>query len=231
MTGSTGAIFGVRFLEALKDADVESHLVISKWAQRTIEHETNYNVEQVRELATVVHSQGDMGATISSGCFLTEGRSSFLARCATGRHRQRLRRASRAPRRRRGAQGARKLVLVVRETPLSEVHLENMLKLSRMGVTMLPPMPAFYNHPQSVDDVVNHIVGRVLDQFGIPAPFENVGTVTCIPPPSSRRWVAREERDLKTTSVVAPVNAMTRAARGWSACPKRLPPLPWPLLP
>jgi len=66
----------------------------------------------------------------------------------------------------------RKLVLVVRETPLSEVHLENMLKLSRMGVTMLPPMPAFYNHPQSVDDIVNHIVGRVLDQFGIPAPFE-----------------------------------------------------------
>jgi len=64
----------------------------------------------------------------------------------------------------------RKLVLVVRETPLSEVHLENMLKLSRMGVVMLPPMPAFYNHPQSVDDVVNHIVMRVLDQFGIAAP-------------------------------------------------------------
>jgi 4-hydroxy-3-polyprenylbenzoate decarboxylase len=63
-------------------------------------------------------------------------------------------------------------VLVVRETPLSEVHLENMLKLARMGVTMLPPMPAFYNHPQSIDDLVNHIVGRVLDQFGIPAPFE-----------------------------------------------------------
>src|ERR671932_1219478 len=73
MTGSTGAIFGVRMLEALKHCDVESHLVISKWAQRTIEHETNYSVEQVRSLATVVHSQGDMGATISSGSFLTEG--------------------------------------------------------------------------------------------------------------------------------------------------------------
>src|SRR5919109_4615806 len=74
MTGSTGAIFGVRFLEALKEAgDVESHLIISKWAQRTIEHETNYSVEQVRDLATVVHSPGDMGATLSSGSFLTEG--------------------------------------------------------------------------------------------------------------------------------------------------------------
>ena len=73
MTGSTGAIFGVRFLEALKQCDVETHLVISKWAQRTIEHETNYTIEQVRSLANVVHSPGDMGATISSGSFLTEG--------------------------------------------------------------------------------------------------------------------------------------------------------------
>ena len=73
MTGSTGAIFGVRFLEALKQADIETHLIISKWAQRTIEHETNYTIEQVRALASVVHSQGDMGATISSGSFLTEG--------------------------------------------------------------------------------------------------------------------------------------------------------------
>src|SRR5436853_6902411 len=73
MTGSTGAIFGVRFLEALRQSDIETHLVVSKWAQRTIEHETNYTVEQVRALATVVHSQGDMGATISSGSFLTEG--------------------------------------------------------------------------------------------------------------------------------------------------------------
>jgi 4-hydroxy-3-polyprenylbenzoate decarboxylase len=172
MTGSTGAIFGVRFLEALKHSDVESHLIISKWAQRTIEHETNYTVEQVRGLATVVHSQGDMGATISSGSFLTDGMIVIpcsvrtLAGIANGYGEHLVHRAADVILKER-----RKLVLVVRETPLSEVHLENMLKLSRMGVMMLPPMPAFYNHPQTVDDVVNHIVVRALDQFNIPSPF------------------------------------------------------------
>ena len=161
-------------LEALKHAgDIESHLVISKWAQRTIEHETNYSVEQVRGLAHVVHSPGDMGATLSSGSFLTEGMVVIpcsvrtLAGIAQGVGDHLVHRAADVILKER-----RRLVLVVRETPLSEVHLENMLKLSRMGVTMLPPMPAFYNHPQSIDDMVNHIVGRVLDQFGIPAPFE-----------------------------------------------------------
>jgi len=173
MTGSTGAIFGVRFLEALKHTDVESHLIISKWAQRTIEHETNYTLEQVRGLANVVHSPGDMGATLSSGSFLTEGMVVIpcsvrtLGGIAQGVGDHLVHRAADVVLKER-----RKLVLVVRETPLSEVHLENMLKLARMGVTMLPPMPAFYNHPQSIDDLVNHIVGRVLDQFGIPAPFE-----------------------------------------------------------
>ena len=157
----------------MKHADVETHLIISKWAQRTIEHETNYTLEQVRALASVVHSQGDMGATISSGSFLTEGMVVIpcsvrtLGGIASGYGEHLVHRAADVVLKER-----RKLVLVVRETPLSEVHLENMLKLSRMGVVMLPPMPAFYNHPQTVDDVVNHIVGRVLDQFGIPAPFE-----------------------------------------------------------
>ena len=172
MTGSTGAIFGVRLLEALKrGGGVESHLIVSKWAQRTIEHETNYTLEQVRALADVVHSPGDMGATISSGSFLTEGMVVIpcsvrtLGGIAQGVGDHLVHRAADVILKER-----RKLVLVVRETPLSEVHLENMLKLSRMGVTMLPPMPAFYNHPQSIDDVVNHIVMRVLDQFGISAP-------------------------------------------------------------
>src|ERR1044071_4945413 len=172
MTGSTGAIFGVRFLEALKKTDVESHLIVSKWAQRTIEHETNYTVEQVRTLATVVHSQGDMGATISSGSFLTEGMIVIpcsvrtLAGIANGYGEHLVHRAADVILKER-----RKLVLVVRETPLSEVHLENMLKLARMGLSIVPPMPAFYNHPQTVDDIVNHIVARVLDQFDIPSPF------------------------------------------------------------
>src|SRR5437588_10261403 len=172
MTGSTGAIFGVRMLEALKHADVETHVVISKWAQRTIEHETNYTLEQVRSLASVVHSQGDMGASISSGSFLTEGMVVIpcsvrtLGGIANGYGEHLVHRAADVI-----LKDRRRLVLVVRETPLSEVHLENMLKLSRMGVVMLPPMPAFYNHPQTIDDIVNHNVSRVLDQFGIPAPF------------------------------------------------------------
>jgi flavin prenyltransferase len=172
MTGSTGAIFGIRLLEALKHSQVESHLVISKWAQRTIEHETRHTVEQVRALATVVHSQGDMGASISSGSFITEGMVVIpcsvrtLGGIANGYGEHLVHRAADVILKER-----RRLVLVVRETPLSEVHLENMLKLARMGVVMLPPMPAFYNHPKTVDDVIDHIVFRVLDQFGIETPF------------------------------------------------------------
>src|ERR1700686_1266238 len=189
LTGSTGAIFGIRLLEALKHSEIESHLVISKWAQRTIEHETNYTVEQVRTLATVVHSQGDMGASISSGSFLTEGMVVIpcsvrtLGGIANGYGEHLVHRAADVILKER-----RRLVLVVRETPLSEVHLENMLKLARMGVIMLPPMPAFYNHPQTVDDIVDHIVFRVLDQFGIAAPF-------------AKRWDGHMQTAAKITTV------------------------------
>ena len=172
MTGSTGAVFGIRLLEALKHSEVESHLIISKWAQRTLEHETRHTVEQVRSLATVVHSQGDMGASISSGSFITDGMVVIpcsvrtLGGIANGYGEHLVHRAADVILKER-----RRLVLVVRETPLSEVHLENMLKLARMGVVMLPPMPAFYNHPKTIDDVIDHIVFRVLDQFGIQVPF------------------------------------------------------------
>jgi 4-hydroxy-3-polyprenylbenzoate decarboxylase len=158
--------------EALQGSDVESHLLISKWAQRTIEHATRHTVEQVRAMATVVHSQGDMGASISSGSFITEGMVVIpcsvrtLGGIANGYGEHLVHRAADVILKER-----RKLVLVVRETPLSEVHLENMLKLARMGVVMLPPMPAFYNHPKTVEDVIDHIVMRVLDQFGIAVPF------------------------------------------------------------
>ena len=190
MTGSTGAVFGIRLLEALKHAEVESHLVISKWAQRTIEHETRHTVEQVRALATVVHSQSDMGASISSGSFITEGMVVIpcsmrtLAGIANGYGEHLVHRAADVILKER-----RPLVLVARETPLSQVHLENMLKLARMGVVMLPPMPAFYNHPQTVDDIVDHIVARVLDQFGIAAPF-------------AKRWDGHMQTAAKITTVV-----------------------------
>ncbi len=191
MTGSTGAVFGIRLLEALKHAEVESHLIISKWAQRTLEHETRHTVEQVRALATVVHSQGDMGASISSGSFITEGMVVIpcsvrtLGGIANGYGEHLVHRAADVILKER-----RRLVLVVRETPLSEIHLENMLKLARMGVVMLPPMPAFYNHPQTVEDIVDHIVFRVLDQFGIAVPF-------------AKRWDGHMQTAAKITTVGA----------------------------
>ena len=172
MTGATGAIFGVRLLEALKECEVETHLVISRWAQRTIEHETSYTVKQVCALASVYYNPADMAAEISSGSFITEGMVVIpcsirtLACIAHGVGEHLVHRAADVVLKER-----RRLVLVARELPLSEVHLENMLKLARMGVSIVPPMPAFYNRPQSVEDIVNHIVARVLDQFGIDTPF------------------------------------------------------------
>jgi 4-hydroxy-3-polyprenylbenzoate decarboxylase len=172
LTGATGAILGVRLLEALRDCEVESHLVISKWAQRTIEHETSYTVQQVCALATVNHNPTNMGAAISSGSFITEGMVVIpcsmrtLGAIAQGYGEHLVHRAADVILKER-----RRLVLVARESPLSELHLENMLKLARIGVTIIPPMPAFYNHPETVNDIVDHIVTRVLDQFGINAPF------------------------------------------------------------
>ncbi|MDP3672309.1 MAG: non-oxidative hydroxyarylic acid decarboxylases subunit B [Telluria sp.] len=173
ITGATGAVFGIRLLEALHGVEgVETHLVLSKWAMQTIEHETSMTVAQVRELATETHSEGNMGASISSGSFLTDGMviapcsMRTLAAIAHGVGDHLVHRAADVVLKER-----RKLVLVARELPLSDIHLENMLKLSRMGVTIMPPMPAFYNHPATIDDIVNHIVARVLDQFGLPADF------------------------------------------------------------
>ena len=172
ITGATGAIFGIRLLEALQETDVETHLVLSKWAMQTIEHETSLTVQQVKALATVTHSEGNMGASVSSGSFLTEGMviapcsMRTVAAIANGVGENLVHRAADVVLKER-----RRLVLVAREMPLSDIHLENLLKLSRMGVTTMPPMPAFYNHPQSIDDIVNHVVARVLDQFGIPTDF------------------------------------------------------------
>ena len=172
ITGATGAVFGIRLLEALNGTEIETHLVISKWAEHTIEHETGYTTKQVRELATVSYAQGNMGAAISSGSFKTDGMvvvpcsMHTLAAIANGAGEHLVHRAADVVLKER-----RRLVLVAREMPLNDIHLENMLKLSRMGVTILPPMPAFYNHPKTLDDMVDHVVARILDQFNIPAEF------------------------------------------------------------
>ena len=171
ITGATGAIYGVRILQRLREAGAESHLVISRWGARTLLHETPYSREQVEALATVTYAPGDMGAAISSGSFRTDGMviapcsAKTLAAIAHGFGENLVHRAADVVLKER-----RKLVLVVREAPLSDIHLENMLKLSRMGAVILPPMPAFYNNPRSLTDIVDHTVARMLDQFGIEAP-------------------------------------------------------------
>ena len=168
ITGATGAIYGVRLLERLRDAKVETHLVISRWGARTLLHETTWPRERVEALATISYATADMGAAISSGSFHTDGMvivpcsAKTLGAIAHGFGDNLIHRAADVVLKER-----RKLVLAVREAPLSDIHLENMLKLSRMGAVMLPPMPAFYNHPQTIDDVVDHTVARILDQFGI----------------------------------------------------------------
>ena len=168
ITGATGTIFGVRLLEVMKDAGVETHLVMSKWGIRTLLHETPYTVDYVKSLAGHTYGDTDQGAAISSGSFVTEGMivapcsMRTLAAIAHGQGDNLIHRAADVILKER-----RKLALMVREAPLNDIHLENMLKLSRMGVVITPPVPAFYNHPQSLDDIVNHIVMRVLDQFGI----------------------------------------------------------------
>jgi 4-hydroxy-3-polyprenylbenzoate decarboxylase len=168
ITGATGTIFGVRLLQMLQDSEVETHLVMSKWAARTLAHETPYTVEQVRQMATHSYSSGDQGAVISSGSFLTLGMviapcsMRTLAAIAQGNGDNLIHRAADVVLKER-----RKLALVVREAPLSDIHLENMLKLSRMGAIIVPPVPAFYNHPQNLDDMINHIVMRTLDQFDL----------------------------------------------------------------
>ena len=168
ITGATGAIFGVRLLQVLQGTEVETHLVMSKWAGRTLVHETSYSLEEVQGMATHSYSTQDQSAAISSGSFLTSGM--VIAPCsmrtlgaiAQGQGDNLIHRAADVILKER-----RKLVLVVREAPLNDIHLENMLKLSRMGAVIVPPVPAFYNHPRTIDDIVNHIVMRVLDQFGI----------------------------------------------------------------
>lgn len=171
ISGATGTIFGVRLLQVLQGSDVETHLVVSKWGARTLIHETPYSLEQVQRMATSSYAPNDEGATISSGSFLTRGMVvcpcsvRTLAAIAHGHGDHLIHRAADVVLKER-----RKLVLVIRETPLSDIHLENMLKLSRMGVVIFPPVPAFYNHPQTLDDIINHTVMRVLDHFDIHLP-------------------------------------------------------------
>ena len=168
MTGASGAVFGVRLLEAARGAAIETHLVVSKWGRRTLEHETGKSLDDLRALADRHYGPADMGALMSSGSFPVDGMAvapcsaRSLAAIASGLSENLIHRAADVMIKER-----RPLVLVVRETPLSAIHLENMLKLARLGVTIMPPVPAFYNRPRSIEAMVDHTVARVFDQFGL----------------------------------------------------------------
>ncbi|MFE5402973.1 UbiX family flavin prenyltransferase [Streptomyces sp. NPDC056580] len=192
MTGATGAIIGVRMLQVLRELGVETHLVMTRWARATIAQETDYTAQSVMALATVCHQPQDQGAVISSGSFATDGMMvvpcsmKTVAGIRTGYGSGLVTRAADVTLKER-----RRLVLVARETPLSTIHLENLLALSRMGATVLPPVPAFYNHPSGLDDVVEHIVVRTLDQFGLHLP-------------TARRWTGMRAASAADACAVAP---------------------------
>jgi len=168
ITGASGAVFGVRVLQRAREFDLETHLIVSAWGAQTLQHETRLTKKDLHTIADVVHRPGDQAATISSGSFDTIGMVvapcsvKTLAAISTGLADDLVARAADVVIKER-----RQLVLMVRESPLSPIHLENMLKLSRLGVTIMPPMPAFYNHPESLEDMIDHIATRTLDQFGL----------------------------------------------------------------
>ncbi len=171
ITGASGAVFGIRALQVLHTLGVETHLILSKWARSTIAHETAMPLEDLEKLASAVHHPDNQAAPVSSGSFKTDGMiiapcsMKTLAAIRAGFGDSLICRAADVHLKER-----RKLVLLPRESPFSEIHLENMLALSRMGAVIFPPIPAFYNHPQNVDELIHHIVGRVLDQFGLDTP-------------------------------------------------------------
>jgi 4-hydroxy-3-polyprenylbenzoate decarboxylase len=168
ISGASGVIYGVRTLQLLQHAGIETHLVMSKSAEMTLAYETDHRAKDVRSLASVCHPVGDIGASVSSGSFATIGMLIVpcsirtMSEIASGVTSTLLTRAADVVLKER-----RRLVLAVRESPLHAGHLRTMTLLSEIGAVISPIVPAFYNRPQSVDDIINHTVGRLLDLFGI----------------------------------------------------------------
>jgi 4-hydroxy-3-polyprenylbenzoate decarboxylase len=173
ISGASGTVYGVRLLEMLRKAEIETHLVMSRSAEMTLAYETDYEPKDVRALAAVHYSVTDIGAAISSGSFPTMGM--IVAPCsirtmseiASGVTASLLSRAADVV-----LKEKRRLVLAIRETPLHVGHLRSMMVLAEIGAVIAPIVPAFYNRPRTVDDIVNHTCGRLLDLFGI-----DIGTV------------------------------------------------------
>lgn len=170
LTGASGAILGIRILEVLRDLGVETHLIITKSGELTIAQETNRRVADVKALASVCYGVGDIGAAPASGSFRTDGMVVIpcsmrtMSEIAVGVSASLLTRAADVM-----LKDRRRLVLVVRESPLHLGHLRTMATLTEMGAIIAPPVPGFYARPATVDDLIDHSVGRVLDLFGIDA--------------------------------------------------------------
>jgi flavin prenyltransferase len=181
IAGATGVVYGVRVLQSLREAGVETHLVITESAVKNLAIETEYNVQSLESLANVVYDFNDIGASIASGSFKVDGMIvapctiKTLSAIANSFNYNLLIRAADVTLKER-----RKLLLLVRETPLHEGHLELMLKVTRMGGIIVPPVPAFYHMPKTIDDIIDQTVGKVLDMFSIDAKL-------------FRRWGSRKE--------------------------------------
>jgi len=170
ITGASGVIYGIRLLEVLRDLKIEAHLILTEAAQKNIQIETSLTVEDVKGLAHEVHDVKDLAAPVSSGSFVTSGMVvapcsiKTLSAIANSYNDNLLVRAADVCLKER-----RRLVLLVRETPLHLGHLELMARATRMGAVIMPPVPAFYHSPKSLEDIVDHTVGKVLDLFGLDA--------------------------------------------------------------
>jgi polyprenyl P-hydroxybenzoate/phenylacrylic acid decarboxylase-like protein len=189
MTGATGAAYGVRLLAALAALGVERHLILSRWAEVTTRQETGLSAREVGDMASVLYPRDNQAAALASGSFRHDGM--IIAPCSMktlsairhGYAEGLIVRAADVTLKER-----RRLVLMARETPLSDIHLENMLALSRMGAIIAPPVPAFYNNPQTIEDLIDHNVGRVLDLFGLEMP-------------KLRRWTGMRANDAHPSPV------------------------------
>ena len=168
ISGASGTVYGVRLLEVLKDTPIETHLVMSEATTKVIELETGFTVPGIEALADEVHDINDIGAPIASGSFKTMGMvvapcsMKSLSAIANSYNESLLIRAADVV-----LKEGRRLVIVARETPLHVGHLRLMTRVVEMGAVMLPPMPSFYHRPETIDDIVNQTVGKVLDQFDI----------------------------------------------------------------
>jgi flavin prenyltransferase len=176
ISGATGIVYGIRLLEALREVGIESHLVVTKAAEITRSYETDLSSRNLRDLADVSYPIGDVGAAIASGSFRTMGM--IIAPCsiktmselANGITTNLLTRAGDVVLKER-----RRLVLLLRESPLTAIHIRNMLALTESGAIIAPPVPAFYARPRTLDDIVKHTIGRVLDLFDIDSGFQRWG--------------------------------------------------------